>query len=53
MHDGVYGGRLLSGNYVGFDIARVPLAAPDVLQFLQYPKINHQKEKEKEKSHPR
>jgi hypothetical protein len=32
MHEGVYVGRLLSGNYVGFDIAQVPLATPDVLQ---------------------
>ena len=42
---------MLSGNYVWFDIARVPLAAPDVLQFLQFPKSTT--EKEKEKSHVR
>ena len=43
MHDGVNVGRLQSGKYVGSAIARVPLAAPDVLQFLQFPKINHRK----------
>ena len=47
MHDDVYVGRLLSGKYVGFPIARVPLAAPDVLPFLQFPKIKPQKKRKK------
>jgi hypothetical protein len=45
MHDGVYVGRLLSGKYVGLTIARVPSASFDVLQFLQFPKINHRYKK--------
>jgi hypothetical protein len=45
MHDDVYVGRLLSGKYVGFLIARVPSASFNVLEFLQSPQINHRKKK--------
>jgi hypothetical protein len=51
MHDDVYVGRLLSGKYVGFPIARVPSASFNVLQFLQFPQINHRKRNKK--SHAR
>ena len=51
INEGVYVGRLLSRNYVRFDIARVPLAAPNVLHCLQFPKSTT--EIEKEKSHAR
>jgi hypothetical protein len=42
MQDGVYVGRLLSGNYVGLAIARLPPASPWGTQF---PKINPPKTK--------
>jgi hypothetical protein len=45
IHDGVYVGRSLGRNYVGFDIARVPSVSCNVLQFLQFPKINHRRKK--------
>ena len=43
--DGVYVGRLLSGNYVGFPITRRAPGSPDVAQFPPISKINHRKKR--------